>query len=89
MHEYFVAETHESVGLAWAKGNCKNVRVGHKHEPHIDGTRACPGYPGQALFELDRSSLPVDEPQYNMWKERIDTPDPLADVDDTIRRLMS
>lgn len=86
MHEYFISESHASVGLAWAQGNCTNVRHGHKHEAHIDGTRACPGFPTVALFSLDRSSLPIDEPQYNMWKERIDEPDPLADVDDQIRR---
>lgn len=88
MHEFFIAESHESVGLAWIQGNCNNVRNGHKHEPHIDGTRACPGYPSQAMFSFDRSSPVVDPPQYNMWKERIDVPDPLADIDDTIRRSL-
>lgn len=88
MYEYVIFETQESVGYAWAQGNCKLVRMGHKHPPHIDGTRACPGYLPVQLMAFDRSSLPVDIPQYNMWKERIDEPDPLADVDDTIRRFL-
>jgi hypothetical protein len=73
MHEYVIEETQEHVGYAWAQGNCKLVRMGHKHTPHIDGTRACPGYLPVALMAFDRSSPPV-EPMYNMWKERIDVP---------------
>lgn len=89
MFEYIIAETHETVGYAWAQGNCKTVRMGHKHAPHIDGTRACPGYLPVALMAFDRTSPVVDAPVYNMWKERIDVPDPLADVDDTIRSAFS
>lgn len=84
MHEFFIAETHESIGLAWVKGNCNLVRMGHKHGPHIDGTRACPGYLPVALFSFDRSS-PTVEPIYNREKVRIDIPEPSPDPDDLIR----
>lgn len=73
MHEYFICQSHESLGYAWAQGHCKNGRNGHKHSPHIDGTRACPGYPKQVLFSLDRSSLPVE---------------PEEDLDDIIRSMI-
>lgn len=89
MHEYFISETHESVGLAWAKGNCNTVRQGHQHAPHIDGTRACPGYPAQQLFSLDRSS-PAVEPVFNREMERIDIVEPPSpDPDDIIRSIFT
>lgn len=88
MFEYMIKETHETVGFAWAQGNCKTVRMGHKHAPHIDGTRACPGYLSVELMAFDRTSPPVDAPVYNREKERIDVPDPLADEDDIIRRAL-
>lgn len=88
MYEYVIKESQEHVGYAWAQGNCSTVRMGHKHDPHIDGTRACPGYLAVELMAFDRTSPPVDTPTYNMWGERIDEPDPLADEDDIIRRAL-
>lgn len=87
MYEYVIEESQKHVGYAWAMGNCAWVRMGHKHAPHIDGTRACPGYLPVALMAFDRTSPVVDPPQYNMWKERIDVPDPLAYEDDVIRKV--
>lgn len=85
MHEYSVTATKELVGYAWASGNCANVKNGHKHEPHIDGTRACPGYPKQALYSMDHTS-PLPPPVYNREMVRIDI-DPQADLDDKIRSI--
>ena len=89
MYEYVIKETQETVGLAWAQGNCSTVRMGHKHAPHIDGTRACPGSLPVELMAFDRTSPPVDAPVYNREMERIDIVDHQADDDDVIRRTFA
>jgi hypothetical protein len=87
MYEYVIFETQEHVGFAWAQGNCYLVRMGHKHAPHIDGTRACPGY-----LPVQLMAFPADKPAelvFNREMERIE-PDPTPeDPDDIIRRLFS
>jgi len=87
MYEYVIKETQETVGLAWAQGNCNWVRMGHKHAPHIDGTRACPGYLPVVLMAFDRSSPPV-EPIFNREMERIDV-EPSPDPDEIIRSFLT
>ena len=82
MHEYFVAESHESVGFAWAQGKCNLTRQGHKHAPHVDGTRACPGHTAQALYAFERPEMDrvIPEPfPSSVYPE---------DADDMIRSLI-
>lgn len=83
MYEYVIKESQEHVGYAWTQGNCNLVRMGHKHDPHIDRTRACPGYLPVQLMAFDRTSPPIER-VFNREKERIDL-EPAPDPDEIIR----
>lgn len=54
MHEFFIHDSHESIGLGLVYAKCPDVANGHKHDPHVIEGRACVGYPAQLLFSLER-----------------------------------